>query len=78
MSPMPPMVNPIMPMMNPYQMLLQQQTPLNNQQSLNSYNKKKKFNPLSMFRIAGYVVFFSIFFKKFSKTFTLCRFDKFK
>jgi mRNA-degrading endonuclease RelE of RelBE toxin-antitoxin system len=73
-----PMLNPMMPMMNPYQMPFQQQTPINNQQSKTSYKKKKKFSPLSMFRIGGYVVFFSLFFKKLAKTFTIHRFDKFK
>lgn len=33
---------------------------------------------LSKFRVAGWVVYFSIFFPKYSKSFTIHRFDLFK
>jgi hypothetical protein len=40
---------------------------------INTKNKR-----INKFRICGYAVFFSIFFKKYSKSFTINRFDEFK
>lgn len=59
----------------PYQMQQPNQKPGNQPNKAKSYKKKRR---LSRFRIAGYVVYFSLFFKKYAKTFTLNRFDKFK
>lgn len=40
--------------------------------------KKMKLSLISRFRVAGLVVYFCFFFKKYSKTFTIQRFDLFK
>lgn len=76
---MPPMMPPYNMNMAPYQMQPNQnlsQKPSNEPPNkVKSYKKKRRLN---RFRIAGYVVFFSLFFKKYVKTFTLNRFDKFK
>lgn len=38
----------------------------------------KKLKNVNKFRVAGYVVYFSIFFQKYTKSFTIKRFDEFK
>jgi hypothetical protein len=68
--------------MNPYQMGFhpsQQNEAINKSEKKSKAQKKwGKYSPISRFRIIGYVIFFSIFFPKYVKSFTINRFDRFK
>lgn len=75
-----------MPFQMPFQNLYQMGS-MGNMNDMNPYSqpsknkagkKIKKLDPIRRFRVAGYVVYFSIFFKKYSKSFTINRFDDFK
>ena len=52
--------------------------PQNKPKSNKPDGKRIKLSLLSRFRVAGLVVYFSLFFKKYSKSFTIQRFDLFK
>lgn len=79
---MPNLMNPyqnFQPMgINPYMNPMQMPNSFEKQKSKLYGKPNKKLKNVNKFRVAGYAIFFSIFFPKYAKSFTINRFDDFK
>lgn len=64
--------------MNPYLNQMQGPSPFEKQKSKLYGKTNRKYKNVNKFRVAGLAVFFSIFFPKYAKSFTVNRFDDFK